>query len=298
MTRGVRIGLGSVVLLVVLVVGSVGAIYGVTESRFGREFDVEVGEVPIPTDSATVEWGRHLALTRGCTDCHGEDFGGVRFVDVAPVASLAGSNLTTGDGGVGGSYTDEDWVRAIRHGIRPDGTPLLFMPSYEYNPLSDEDLGAMIAFLRGLPPVDRVHEPNRVGPVGRVLYLRGTLPLVPAEMIDHAPREFEAPPRGPTAEYGEYIAHGCTGCHGTDLTGGPIPGGPPEWPPATDVSGGAGSAIEGWTFDDFDAAVREGVRPDGSVLDAAMPWRNLRMLTEEEVRALWLHLSGEDLPGD
>lgn len=297
MSRTAKIGVSVLLLVVVGGVAAVSVVYGVTASRMEATFDVPRETVPLADDSATLAWGRHLAVTRGCVDCHGEDFGGLRFVDEPPVASLAGSNLTSGEGGIADGYTDADWVRAIRHGVAPDGTPLLFMPSYEYNPMSDEDLGALISYLKSLPPVDRTHEPNRVGPVARALYLRGAFPLIPAEKIDHSRREYDAPDFAPTPEYGAYIAHGCTGCHGADLAGGPVPGGPPEWPPATDISGGPGSVLETYDEAAFFRAMREGVRPDGSAIDPAMPWRNTRHFSDVELRALWLHLSGEEPEG-
>ena len=43
--------------------------------------------------------------------------------------TLAAPNLTRGAGGLGSTFTDTDWVRAIRHGIHRDGTSLLIMPS-------------------------------------------------------------------------------------------------------------------------------------------------------------------------
>ena len=64
------------------------------------------------------------------------------------IGTLRAPNLTPG--GVGGTYTDTDWIRALRHGVAPDGTPLVFMPSWEYYYLSKEDLGALIAYLKQL----------------------------------------------------------------------------------------------------------------------------------------------------
>lgn len=57
-------------------------------------------------------------------------------------------------GGVGATYTDADWERAVRHGVRPNGQVLLIMPSHHFNHMSDEDLGAVLAFLKTFPPVD------------------------------------------------------------------------------------------------------------------------------------------------
>ncbi len=240
--------------------------------------------------SGTVARGEHIALTRGCTDCHAEDFGGAVFADEMPVFRLSATNLTPG--GVGAGYTDADWIRSIRHGIGPDNKPHLFMPSYEYYYLSDADLGALITYLKSLPTVVRTLPENAVGPLGRVLFMAGQLPLVPAEMIDHgAPRPL-APPRGVTAEYGAYLAVGCSGCHGTGFSGGTIPGVPPDWPRATNITPDPETGIGEWTREDFFRAMREGVRPDGTSLRPEfMPWPNMGRLHDDEMEALWLYLS-------
>jgi cytochrome c553 len=183
-----------------------------------------------------------------------------------------------------------DWVRAIRHGIGPDGKPLLFMPSHEFNVMSDDDLGALIAYIQQLPPVDNELRPNSVRPLGRFLYARGMVPLVPAELIDHNAARPVSPQPGPTPEYGAYLATTCTGCHGESLSGGAIPGAPPsEFPPANltpDQATGLGS----WTEADFFRALREGKRPDGTALASEMPWQAFAQMSDDEIRALWLHL--------
>jgi len=60
-------------------------------------------------------------------------------------------------------------VRAIRHGIGYDGKPLMIMPSKGYWYLSDEDLGAVIAFLKTAQPVDNVLGEKRIATLGRIL---------------------------------------------------------------------------------------------------------------------------------
>jgi cytochrome c553 len=204
------------------------------------------------------------------------------------MARLYASNLTRGKGGVGGTYTDLDWERAIRHGVRPDGTSLLFMPSLEYQFLNDDDLGALIAYLRSLPPVDRERKPNSVGPIGRTLMLKGDLALIPAERVDHL-HHAAAVPMSFSAEYGHYLSEvgGCTGCHGEHFSGGHIPGTPPEWKAAANITP---AGIGHYTEEDFFRALREGIRPPGTPLDSLMPFRNTRHMTDDEIRSLWLYL--------
>lgn len=286
--KGLVVGLVAVVVLAAVVVV---AVYLVSNARFNTTYAFTPAGVAVPSDSAALAHGRHVATIRGCVECHGENLGGKLFLDAGPVAKLYSSNLTAGQGGVGGVYDDVDWVRAIRHGIGPDGKPLLFMPSHEFFPLSDEDTGALIAYLKTVPLVDNTLPASEVGPLGRVLYLAGQLPLVPAELIEHDADRPAPPPAGATAAYGEYLAVTCTGCHGPTFSGGPIPGTPPEWPAAANITPDAETGIGGWTEADFFRALREGKRLDGTQIDPAfMPWRVLGNMTDDEIRAIWLYL--------
>ena len=199
---------------------------------------------------------------------------------------LYATNLTSGQGGIGGTYTDEDWVRAIRHGVGPDGKPLIFMPSSEFYFLTDEDLGALIAFLKTVPPVDYSPAEISVGPLGRVLFLAGQMPLlVTAEEIDHdAPRPEDSAP-DVTAEYGQYLAVGCVGCHRQDYSGGPIAGVPSDWPPAENLT--PAGELADWTEADFLDFMRTGVTPKGDNIDPEyMPWPNLGQLTGRRTKGI------------
>lgn len=86
-------------------------------------------------------------FSRGCADRHGPDLGGKVVIDELLMGHVAGPNLTSGAGGIG-PRGEVDLVRAIRHGLAPDGRPLIFMPSHEFYPLSDAEVGAMIAAIR------------------------------------------------------------------------------------------------------------------------------------------------------
>lgn len=277
-------------LVVVAVVAAI-AVYLVSNARMNTSYALMPEAVTIAEDSASVAYGRHIATIRGCVDCHGDNLAGKLFIDAGPVAKLYSSNLTAGEGGIGAAYSDVDWVRAIRHGVGADGKPLLFMPSQEFYYLSDEDLGAMLAYLKSLPAVDNVMPASTVGPLGRVLYLAGELPLLPAELIDHEGPRPVAPPAGVTVEYGKYMSVGCLGCHGNTFSGGKIPGAPPEWPAAANLTPDVETGLGNWTQDDFFRAVREGKRPDGTELrNEFMPWKIIGEMTDEELAAIWTFL--------
>jgi mono/diheme cytochrome c family protein len=119
-------------------------------------------------------------------------------------------------------------------------------------------MGSLIAYLRTLPAVDRELPPTSFGLLGRVLLLKGDLNgMFDAKEIDHLARRSAPPAADTTADYGRYLAEigGCTGCHGPTLSGGPIPGMPPEARPARNITP---EGIGSWTEQDFFKAVRVG----------------------------------------
>lgn len=286
------IGYGALVVAGLLVLG-VGAAFGVSESRFRKAYAVPDPRVHVPASPSeeVLERGRHILATRGCTDCHSADMGGRLFIDDPAMGTFHASNLTSGAGGVAALYSDAAWVVAIRNGIRHDGHPLFIMPSHEYHPMGDEDVAALVAYLKSLPPVDRIPGERRVGPLARALHLAGVLPLIPAEMIDHTRPRGPVPEPGVTVEYGEYLAVTCTGCHGTGFSGGKIPGTPPDFLPAANITPDPEGGIGRWTQDDFVRLLREGFRPDGSEVDRmSMPVAVTSNFTDDELAAMWMYL--------
>jgi hypothetical protein len=132
-----------------------------------------------------------------------------------------------------------------------------------------------------------VHSAPRVGPVIRALFLAGQVKLLPAEEIDHAKRHEPHVEPAPTAKYGEYLAIGCTGCHGAGLSGGKIPGAPPDWKPAANITP---AGIGHYSKADFIGILRTGTRPDGSKIDSLMPWRLTKEMTDVELEAIYTYL--------
>ncbi len=275
--------LGAVVLLVVVAAASV---YTLSARKLGRSYAVNVAPVAVPSDAASVQRGRHIAETRGCIDCHGKDFGGAKVIDDPAVGLMWGSNLTTGRGSRTAGFTDDDWVRAIRHGVAKEGRGLVLMPSLEYSHFSDADLGALIAYLKTVPKVDRDSVPVTVGPVARALMLAGEIKIA-AEHIDHAGLRPPVVTPGITVDYGRYLAVGCTGCHGEQFAGGRIPGAPPDWPASRNLT--PSGDLARWSEADFLKVLETGVRPDGKQLNPVMPIAFGKM-TDVEKKALWTYL--------
>jgi mono/diheme cytochrome c family protein len=262
--------------------------YAVSEYRLRRTHAVEIAAPSIPSSPEVLARGRHLVITRGCADCHGDDFGGRAVVEDPLVGRLHGPNLTSGRGGLPATFGDVDFVRAVRHGLAPDGRALVLMPSIEYANLSDEDLGAMIAYLKSLPAVDRERGPVQLGPLSRGLLLAGEIKLA-AEHIDHRAVRPVRVEVEVSREYGHYLAASCAGCHGDNLSGGRIPGGPPDWPAAANLTPHPSGRLVQWSEGDFFTALRQARRPDGSSVHPVMP-AAFGQLTDEETKALWIYL--------
>lgn len=267
--------------------GVAGAAWWVSESALHRVYAIEGAPLPAPGRGA-LRRGEHLYNSRGCSDCHGADGSGTLMFDEAPLRVVA-PNLTAG--GLGGYYDLDALARAVRHGVGFDGKTLIFMPSHDWAEMSDEDVLAIAAYVKQLAPVENDLGLSEIKPLGRLLYLLGKLPVLSAEHVDHTPRERIAPPAGPTAEYGAYLALTCHGCHGADYAGQRVPGLPPDTPPAPSLRA---AALAGWEEADFVRVIREGLRPDGSELHPMMPWRAFKAMTDEELRAMWLYFASLD----
>lgn len=274
------IGLGAVVGVVLL---SAGVLYFVGSSRVDRTYTVRTASLDVPTDAAAVARGAHLARTNGCTDCHTEDLRGQVLLDIPPFRATA-ANLTSGRGGVGSRYSVEDWDRTIRHGVKPNGRPVIVMPSAAFHQLSDEDAAALIAYLRSVPPVDNELPPTEIRAPGRI---SAVFQDFSTEVRTDAARAGRSPPVGPTAEYGAYVTSiTCAYCHGENLRGNAEP--PiPDSPPAPDLA-----AAGQWPLDQFKRALRTGITPGGRELNAEyMPWSLTAAMTDEELEAIHAHLA-------
>jgi cytochrome c553 len=272
--------------LVAVVLLFVGFVYARTSLRMARSYSTETESLTIPTDQAAIDRGHHLVLAVGkCVGCHGDNLGGKIFADEPIFARFWASNLTRGKGGIGSTYTDQDYVRAIRYGVRSSGKPLIFMPSEAFNRFNDADLADIIAYVKSVRPVDQVTPPPMIGPIARVISTIGDFPLVPAEMINRQTARPASVPAGVTKEYGDYLitAGGCRSCHNQNLSGG-------NKIENVMTANLTPTGIGKWTEADFVKALREGVRPDGRILSAVMPWPYTKNLTDDEISAMWMYL--------
>lgn len=260
-----------------------------TDVRLAKTYTVEPQPLVAAVNPSAIATGRHLAEVY-CAGCHGDNLAGGPFFAAENIGYVDASNLTPGAGGVGATYTDRDWVRAIRHGIRPDGRPLFIMPAADFQYFSDADLSALIAYLKSVPAVEKQTRARSFTPMARILYTAGAFGnQIPAERIDHAAaKRPDAPQPGPTAEYGAYIVAlgGCRTCHGQDLAGGKDAD--PQAPPGPNLT--PGGELSGWSEADFARLMRQGITPGGRRLSSFMPWKTLGRLHDQELQALWRYL--------
>jgi cytochrome c553 len=161
---------------------------------------------------AAIARGAHLASIGLCRDCHGRDLTGARFE--VPGATIYSRNLTALTAG----FSDADFDRAIRQGLRPDGRSLLVMPSSAFANLSDNEVASIIAYLRSLPPRGAVSPDPRAGLLVRALLATGRVRTGADSLSDGA-----APlDPGPRYAAGRHLARTiCAVCHGPDLAGTP-----------------------------------------------------------------------------
>lgn len=237
--------------------------------------NIAAENVNIPTDVDAVARGKHISTIWACTRCHGEDLSGTviskdPLSGIVPLrGTIPASNLTSGNGGIAKSYTDADWVRAIRHGVLPGGQVEVLM--FDYSIMSDQDLGDLIAYLKQIPPVNTDYPEMRYGPIVPVVSnIRLLTPA--AERIDHgAPRPVDPLP-GATVEYGKYLSAICTACHGNSI----------------------GNVVKTWKQEEFIHTFQTGVLPDGKQFGPTMSSHTFREMTGMELTALWLYFTNPE----
>jgi mono/diheme cytochrome c family protein len=195
-----------------------------------------------------------------------------------------------------GAVTDAQLVSALRHNVGRDGRALA--PFMAYQDLSDEDLVAILSFLRAQEPVHDEVPAHELNLAGRLL-----LSLV-ARPVDPTSPPPETSPAGPTVARGEYLANDvaqCVRCHSPTgfaggITGQPFSGGRPMpsemdprvvyVPPNLTADPRAG-ALGRFTEDAFVARFRSGAGMPGT----HMPWGFYRHMTDDDLRAIWRYLS-------
>lgn len=269
---GIVLG-GLLALLVVAVIGLV--IYGQMKFK-PRYANRPLYEIKADTSPEGQARGQYLMEgLMNCTEaCHSEFgdqvlAGGSEAINDGPISAVFAVPNLTPDGATGlGSWSDAEIARAIREGVDKDGVGLMVMPSFNYHVMSDEDIAAVVGYLRSLNPVHNEVPPFQANAVAKVFNALG--------MFGHSPvgepiTSAQSAPQPGTVEYGAYLVSlaACRDCHQMDLAGGPLPFSDPGEPQAANLTP-AGN-LSNWSEVDFIAAVRTGKRPGGSLITAGMP---------------------------
>lgn len=293
MKTWIRYGLFGSGTLVALVAAAISIGVEMADRKLDRVVAVTGSPVTLRDDAESVARGGYLYASRGCADCHGANGAGRVFEDDGHGLKLAGPNISPGPGSVVAGYGGADWERTLRHGVKPSGRPLLVMPAEDYARWTDADVVAVAAYVRSLPPAAGGKAVLQLPLPARVLYGYNLIKDA-AQKIDHSLPPAQPVPEGVTVEHGRYVAGMCIGCHGADLAGGKIPGGPPDWPAAADLRPGAGGALARYaSADALIAMFRSGKRPDGSAI-RVMPFAALGQLSDTDARALYLYLRSRE----
>ena len=289
MNRWIKRGLIVLVVLALLAGAVLFTGLQLEQGKKERRVAVPAYALAQPDDAASLERGKYLFSSRGCAECHGANGAGRVFINDGKGVMAKAPNISRGPGSVTTSYSVADWERTIRHGVKPDGRPVFIMPSEDYNRLTDPDVAALVAYARRLPPAEGSGAQFAFPLPVRALYGFGAIHDA-AEKIDHTLAPAKPVASGVTVEHGAYVANMCIGCHGTGLSGGKIPGGPPDWPVAANLTPGEGSVMGQYAdANAFATMFKTGQRSDG-VKVRVMPFESLRELSDVDVQALHVFL--------
>lgn len=245
----------------------------------------DVVEVTVAGTAEQLARGEVIAASM-CAGCHSLDKelplsgAGNLLADIPmPLGNASPPNLTPA--GRIDEWTDGELQRLIREGTYPNGHTAPVMSSQSFRVFSQEDLDSIVAYLRSQPAVEStVDHKQGLSFLAYAMTPIGMMPLRDAPESNVPP---QAPPKGPTSAYGEYVAGyaDCALCHGETLEGGAggiLPVGPNL------------RAVGGWKDTDFIKAMRTGETPSGSILSDEMPWEGFGKLDDESLTALYEYL--------
>jgi mono/diheme cytochrome c family protein len=202
--RNVLRGLAALALVVTT---AIGAVWGTAQWRLNAPRQAELIPLKVQPSPALVAEGERAFHIFGCAGCH-HDAGNVLF-EAPQVGRLIAPNISRRVA----DYSDEALVRLIRRGVKHDGTTAIVMPSSELGRISDQDVAAIVSYIRSQPPrPDAVTVSTRWGPLGYLALAAGKVDL----SAEIAPDE-EPPVMRPLDSEGEYLVGAiCRACHELD----------------------------------------------------------------------------------
>ena len=246
--------------------------------------------------------GEYLAKAAGCVGCHTEEkqgavpFAGGRALKT-PFGTFYGPNITPHPEAGIGRWTEADFIRAVREGLRPDGAhyfPAFPYPSY--TKISEADLRDLWAYLRALPPNPRASQPHDLG------FPYGFRPLVAGwKWMFFKPGPYAGDPKlSPALNRGAYLAQAlghCGECHTPrNALGGPksdrhLAGG--KGPDGKNVPNLTPTRLKKWDDTELKNFLVAGLTPDGDVPAEAMGeviQNTTSQLTPADLAALMAYL--------
>ncbi len=273
--------LSGLLMLVTLLVSSLG-LTGLI--RYYNPPKNPAKEIHVEGTPEQIARGQHLA-SAFCVECHSttKDFPMTGGVDLGKdvggaLGSFTSVNLTPA--GPLKDWSDGEIFRALRDNVDKDGNRLVFMGGTNVRHIADEDMLAIIAFLRSQEPAEKAtplppDQPSFLGLLMMGANIIPSQPLITDPIMAH---QKEA-----TAEYGKFMVTflDCKSCHGEDLNGGTGSIGP---------KGPSLHVVKGWTKEQFITTLRTGVDPSGRELNSSMPWRSTGRLDDIELSALYQYL--------
>ncbi|MDO9337852.1 MAG: c-type cytochrome [Caulobacter sp.] len=209
-------GLATLVAAAVIGLGGfVGWVWFASEAHLKSFADPPAFTTPIPTDAASLARGKHIAITRGCTGCHGDRLEGEEHGHDAWFGQGVAPNLAK----LARAESPAAFERGLRHGIDHTGHGVYSMPSFNFVRLSDADVAAVYAYLRSQPVVEaKLPKPFLSWKIRLALAL-GQDAAIPAFIKQVPPLSFQTDP-DPAVRRGEYLAMtSCNECHGFGLRG-------------------------------------------------------------------------------
>ncbi len=284
-------------------------------SQQSKVYDAPYPNITAVKDSLVLERGKYLIYGPAhCSGCHsplenleaitaGEHApleGGLLF-DL-PIAKIYTPNITSDETTGIGKHTDQQIARALRYGVGHDGKALFdFMP---FHNLSDDDLQAIISYLRTMQPVRKEIPKNEYTLLGKIVYAMAIRPVGPEAGV---PVE-KSVIRDSTAKYGQYLANyvaNCRGCHSNrDLQTGAYIGeyyaggfampsmiqpGKAVVSPNLTTDPKTGK-IANWTEQKFIERIRQGK----IVPLSEMPWSQFQQMSDSDLKAIYAYLKTLD----
>ena len=264
-------------------------------SKLNARHDNPATAIQVAGTTAQIARGEQLANI--CSDCHSPEnqlpLSGANFAakfDFPPMGTLYAPNLTP-SGNIQ-DWTDGEVIRAIREGIHKNGRALLIMPAGSYRNMSDDDVQALVAYLRSQPSTGAPTPNNQFNLLGAVFMNLSDFRTA------QQPVGSVTAPRAGTLEYGKYWVDiiGCSDCHGAQLQGKVDDGqpGPPAGPNLTLI-------VPQWTEEQFMTFFNTGTMPGGAKVpiitlasgysSPRMPWPMIRAVTtDDELKAMYAYL--------